>query len=196
VESADSPDAAAYARDHDVCVTGGWRVPDARYQGAFAESYIRSLALAAGLNVLHAVVDDDGVDAMIRYSGDVGSVASPGADVQVKSWSTPSGSDTFWHFDGLNEQQYNKLAGGNYQMPRFLVVLVVPADRSRFAELLDDGLLLRHHAYFASVALEPRIEAPDPRRRRRVLVPKRNLLTAAALRAMLHPELVAQRSGS
>jgi uncharacterized protein DUF4365 len=171
-------------------------VPDARYQGAFAESYIRSLALAAGLNVLHAAVDDDGVDAMIRYSGDVGTVASPGVDVQVKSWSTPKGSDVFWHFDGLNEQQYNRLAGDNYQMPRFLVVLVVPADRSGLAELVDDGLLLRHHAYFASVAQEPRIDAPDPRRRRRVLVPRGNLLTVTALRKLLHPELVAQRSGS
>jgi hypothetical protein len=171
-------------------------VPDARYQGAFAESYIRSLALASGLNVLHAVVDDDGVDAMIRYSGEVGAVASPGVDVQVKSWSTPSGSDAHWHFDGLNEQQYNRLAGRNYQMPRFLVVLVVPADRSRFAEVLVDGLLLRHHAYFTSVAQEPRIKEPDPRRRRRVLVPKRNVLTPEALRAILHPGLKTQRSAS
>ncbi|WP_326561217.1 DUF4365 domain-containing protein [Micromonospora sp. NBC_01796] len=169
-------------------------MPDSRYQGAFAESYIRSLALASGLNVLHAVVDDDGVDVMVRYSGEVGAVASPGADVQVKSWSTPAGSDTVWHFDGLNEQQYNRLAGGNYQMPRFLVVLVVPAHRNRFAEVLDDGLLLRHHAYFTSVAQEPRIEDPNPRRRRRVLVPKRNVLTPTALRAMLHPGLVVQRS--
>ena len=141
---------------------------DTRYQGAFAESYIRSLALASGLNVLRADVDDDGVDVMIRYSGEVGAVASPGIDVQVKSWSTPKGSDRLWHFDGLNEQQYNKLVGDNYQMPRFLVVLIVPSDQSRLAEVLEDGLLFRHRAYFVSVARDVRIEDPSPRRRRRV----------------------------
>ncbi|MGH3734223.1 MAG: DUF4365 domain-containing protein [Micromonosporaceae bacterium] len=171
-------------------------MPDARYQGAFAENYIQSLALAAGLNVLRAVIDDDGVDMMIRYSGEVGNVASPGVDVQVKSWSTPSGSAEFWHFDGLNEQQYNKLAGGNNQMPRFLVVLIVPAERDRFTELLADGMLLRHLAYFEHMTPKPRIPDPDARRRRRVQVPKCNLLTPQALRAMLHPELVTPRSGT
>src|SRR5260370_35944196 len=109
-------------------------MPDVRYRAAFAEAYIRCLALAAGLNVLRAEIDDDGVDVTIRYSGEVGYVASPAVDVQVKSWSAPSGSGAAWHYDGLNEPQFNKLAGTNYQMPRFLAVLVVPAERERLAD--------------------------------------------------------------
>jgi hypothetical protein len=164
-------------------------MPDARYQGAYAESYIRSLALASGLNVLRAEIDDDGVDAMIRYSGEIGTIASPGVDVQVKSWSTPRKDGEFWKFDGLNEQQFNKLAGLNYQMPRFLIVLIVPTDRVRLAEILADGMLLRHRAYYISVAHEPRIENPSTSRRRHILIPKNNVLTSDALRKLVHSDL-------
>jgi len=139
--------------------------------------------------VLHAAIDDDGVDVMIRYSGEVGYIASPGIDVQVKSWSTPRVSADCWAYDRLNEQQFNKLVGTNRQMPRYLVVLVVPADPERLTELLDDGLLLRHRAYYASMAHEQAIAAPCADRRRRVLVPKANVLTVAALRGLLHPDL-------
>jgi len=173
------------------------RVPDARYQGAYAEMYIRSLALAAGLNALTYTIDD-GLDVQIRYTDDADSPALrswPGVDLQVKSWSTPRGGGDFWTFDRLNEKQFNKLAGDDYTVPRYLVVLVVPADRLRLTEVVDDGLLLRHHAYFATVP-GPRVGSPDVTRRKQVLVPKRNVLTAATLRGLVHPELVAPRSGS
>lgn len=164
-------------------------MPDVRYRGAFAESYVRTLALAAGLNVLRAEIDDDGVDAMIRYSGRVGAVASPGIDVQIKSWSNPSGSDSDWYYDGLNQHQYNHLVDDNYQMPRYLVLLIVPNDQHRLAELLGDGLLLRHHAYYTSLAGQPRVINPSSGSSRRVHVPKGNLLSPSALQNLLHPDL-------
>lgn len=168
-------------------------MPDVRYRGAFAESYVRTLALAAGLNVLRAEIDDDGVDAMIRYSGKVGALASPGIDVQIKSWSNPSGSAGAWHYDGLNQQQYNELVDHNYQMPRYLVLLIVPGDQRRLAEVHDDGLLLRHHAYYTSITGQPRIASPSAGSSRRVHVPKANLLTPPALRGLLHPDLSTAR---
>lgn len=167
----------------------GVAVPDMRYRGAFAESYVRTLALAAGLNVLRAEVDDDGVDVMIRYSGRVGPLASPGIDVQIKSWSSPSGSASAWHYDGLNQQQYDQLVGHDYQMPRYLVLLIVPDDHRRLAELHGDGLLLRHHAYYTSIAGEARIPHPRSGSSRRVHVPRANLLTPVALRGLLRPDL-------
>ncbi len=81
-------------------------------------------------------------------------------------------------------------------MPRLLVVLIVSVERDRFTAMLSDGILLRHLAYFTSLAEQPRITDPDRRRRRRVKVPKRNLLTPQALRGLLHPELIAPRSGT
>lgn len=169
---------------------------DPRYQGAYAEMYVRSVALAAGLNVLTYEVDD-GIDAMVRYTRDDDSDPDelrswPGIDLQVKSWSRPAGSGDHWRFDGLNEKQYNKLAGDHVH-PRYLVVLLVPADRAELTEVVRDGLLLRHHAYFTRVA-GPRIESPDGTRRRRVEVPKQNVLTAGALRALVNPALLTQRS--
>jgi hypothetical protein len=166
----------------------GVAVPDVRYRGAFAESYVRTLALAAGLNVLRPEIDDDGIDAMIRYSGAVGPLASPGIDVQIKSWSSPSGSAGAWHYDGLNQQQYNQLVGDS-QMPRYLVLVIVPSDQNRLAELHAEGLLLRHHAYYTSLAGQPRVANPSTGSSRRVQVPKANLLTPAALRELLHPDL-------
>ena len=164
-------------------------MPDVRYRGAFAESYVRTLALAAGLNVLRPEIDDDGIDAMIRHTGRVGPVPSPGIDIQIKSWSSPSGSHVAWHYDGLNQQQYNQLVGDDYQMPRYLVLVLVPSDQHRLAELHDDGLLLRHHAYYASLADETRIADPSANSSRRVHVPRANRLTTSALRGLLHPDL-------
>jgi hypothetical protein len=168
-------------------------LPDARYQGAYAESYIETLALAPGLNVLiHKV--DDGIDLYIRYTADDGTVRMwPGIDLQVKSWSTPVGTDEFWSFRGLNEKQYNKLAAADQTQPRYLVLVLVPADQSRLTEVVEDGLLLRHRAYYTQVT-GPVIPEPDHRRRRQVLVPKRNVLSAARLRALMPPVLVTPRS--
>jgi hypothetical protein len=171
-------------------------VPDARYQGEYAEMYIKSLALSAGLNVLTYAVDD-GIDAMVRYTSDDDSDSDelrswPGVDLQVKSWSTPSGSADYWTFDRLNEKQFNKLAGDHVH-PRYLVVLLVPEDRLRLAEVVSDGLLLRHLAYYTSVS-GPRILGADSSRRKSVRVPKRNVLTAAELRKLISPELSSMRS--
>lgn len=47
----------------------------------------------------------------------------------------------------------------------------------------------RHRAYYTSIADQPRIDEPDSGRRRRVAVPKANVLTPPSLRALLHPEL-------
>jgi len=165
-------------------------MPDARYQGAYAEHYVRTLALASNVNVATWAIDDHGVDLTLRApgKGQRGKV-----DVQVKSWSTPHGSADFWHFDRLNEVQYNHLVAEDDQPVRVLVLLVVPAAGLDRTVLVDDGLLLRHCAYYATVP-GPRIEQPDPARRRRVLVPRKNLLTPAALRRLVYPQLLPQRS--
>jgi hypothetical protein len=169
-------------------------VPDTRYRGEYAEAYVRALALAAGLNVATFAVDD-GIDAQIRYTSEDDHPVLrnwPGVDLQVKSWSTPAGQHDFWSFSGLNEQQYNKLVG-KFTFPRYLVVLIVPTDRWLLTEVRDDGLLLRHCAYYTTVP-GPRVAHPDPSRRKGVRVPKRNVLTAQSLRHLVSPQLIAQRS--
>jgi hypothetical protein len=90
----------------------GYSVLDARnHQGKFGQDYVRVLASAAGLLVYTPDLDYDGIDLLIRWPGQVGAAASPAIDVQVKSWSNPRKSGGSWRFDGLNELQFNKLAG-------------------------------------------------------------------------------------
>jgi hypothetical protein len=166
-------------------------VPDARYQGEYAEQYVRTLALACDVNVASWAVDDFGVDLTLCVAGR----GHPKVDMQVKSWSTPRGTDDFWRYDRLNEVQYNHLVGGAEEPPRYLVVLIVPAEAVQRTEVVAEGLLLRHQAYFAEVQ-GPRIEPADASRHKQVLVPRRNVLTPATLRGLLQPQLVPQRSGS
>lgn len=163
---------------------------DARnHQGKFGQDYIRVLASAAGLLIYTPDLDYDGIDLGIRWPGRVGSAASPAIDVQVKSWSTPHKSDGAWRFDGLNELQFNKLAGQAYTVPRYLFLVIVPRSVDAYAEILTDGMLLRYQGFYVSLRNEPLIQEPSRERRRVVRVPIGNLLTSGTLRTLMHPGL-------
>jgi hypothetical protein len=171
-------------------------VLDARnHQGKFGEDYIRVLASAAGLLVYTPDLDYDGIDLGIRWPGRVGSAASPAIDVQVKSWSTPHKSGGAWRFDGLNEMQFNKLAGQAYTVPRYLFLVVVPQSADTYAEIFTEGMLLRYQGFYVSFRDEPVIEAPSRERRRVVQVPIGNVLTSGTLRTLMHPGLAAYWRG-
>ena len=88
------------------------------------------------------------------------------------------------NFRGLTEWQFNKLAGPDFTVPRFLFVICVPADNQAYAAMSTDGVLLRHLGYFVSLRAEKPIEDPDKDSRRLVRVPTANVLTAAALRRL------------
>jgi hypothetical protein len=64
---------------------------DRVWQGHYGEAFVRSLACAAGLVTSKKDLDVDGVDIQIGYPGVLGSMRYPAIDVQVKSWSNPSG---------------------------------------------------------------------------------------------------------
>lgn len=155
-----------------------------QHQGKFGEDYVRVLASAAGLLVLQGDLDADGVDLGFRATGQYGRVQSPTLEAQIKTWSAPSGSSGQWTYRGLNEWQFNKLAGDGFQVPRFLFVICVPADSQRYAAAMSEGVMLRHLGYFVSLRGEEPIANPDRRRRRPVKVPMANVLTACALRRL------------
>jgi hypothetical protein len=161
-----------------------------RLQGKFGEDYVRVLASAAGLLVYTYDLDADGIDLGFRFPGRVNHVASPAIEAQVKTWSKPSGQAGEWHFNGLNEVQFNKLAGDDYSVPRFLFLILVPSDARDYAALSTDGMLLRHLGYFVSLRAATPIEHPNNRRRRPVQVPKANVLTVATLRKLTDLSLV------
>lgn len=159
------------------------------HQGKFGQDYVRVLASAAGLLVYTPDLDYDGVDFLIRWPGRMGAAASPAIDVQVKSWSRPRNTEGHLHFNGLNEVQFNKLAGSAYTVPRYLFLVTVPPDREIYSEIRTDGMLLRYQGYYLSLRDEAPTENPRTDKRHLVRVPIGNVLTVRSLRGLLHAEL-------
>lgn len=159
------------------------------HQGKFGADYVRALASAAGLLVFGYDLDVDGVDLGFRLPGPVGGAVSPAIEVQVRSTSAARLAHGEWYFDGLNEVQFNKLAGTDFTIPRFLVLVCVPPRPGEYADFRTDGMLLRRLGYFVSLENEPRIPEPDRHRRRPVRVPVGNVLTVRSLRGLIHPSL-------
>lgn len=157
------------------------------HQGKFGQDYVRALASAAGLIVFGYDLDIDGVDLGFRLPGPVGHVVSPAIEVQVKSWSRPRPAAGEWYFDGLNAVQFNKLAGSDYTIPRFLFLVCVPSRSREYATFQTDGMLLRQLGYFYSLEHEARIAQPDKARRRPVRVPMSNVLTIQSLLSLVRP---------
>ncbi len=161
---------------------------DARnLQGKFGEDYVRVLASAAGLIIYTPDKDRDGVDFLLRWPGRAGAAAFPAIDVQVKSWSSPQKSGGTWRFGGLTEVQFNKLAGHDYLVPRYLFLVVVPDDPDQYSQISADGMLLRYQGYYLSLREEALVSEASPARRRTVYVPIGNILTVRSLRTLMLP---------
>lgn len=159
---------------------------DARcHRDNFAADYVRALASAVGLPVLDHIPDSAGVDLGIRLPSRVDHTMSPGIDVRVCSSSESRQMGSEWHFDGLTEIQFNRLAGTGFLYPRLLFLVRVPDDRSEFATVQTDGMVLRQLGYYRSLEHEPKIDDPDATRRKPVRVPLSNVLTDRTLLALI-----------
>lgn len=158
-------------------------IPWRAHQGQFGEDYVRVLASAAGLTVSKCDLDVDGIDLQITLPHDAGSVRSPRIEVQVKTTSRLRPVDGVFRYDGLNGRQFNKLAGPGFMVPRYLFLVTVPPDTSRYADLNHNGLLLRHIGYWTSLSSCDVVS--EARSSVRVRVPTANVLTARRLRELV-----------
>ncbi|MEU4220883.1 DUF4365 domain-containing protein [Actinoplanes sp. NPDC026623] len=155
-----------------------------QHQGKFGEDYVRVLASAAGLVVTKEDIDADGIDLGFKSVGTCARTYSPTIEAQIKTWSTPSGSAGHLTYRGLDEWQFNRLAGPNFSVRRYLFVICVPTKRHLYTSSLTDGVMLRHLGYYLSLEAEQPIAEPDRARKRTVRVPLANVLTAATLRQL------------
>jgi hypothetical protein len=163
---------------------------DARsHQGKFGEDYIRVLASAAGLLVSRDDLDYDGIDFCIKMPGSSSYGWSPRIDVQVKTTSRAKRRDAAFDFDGLNQRQFNQLAGTDFVVRRFLFLVIVPTRAAEYAALNTAGLLLRDVGYYVSLQQLDRIARPDTGKRVRVTVPTANVLTVTTLRRLINPDV-------
>ena len=117
----------------------------------FSHAYVRAVAHAAGYFVQEAnrAVDSDGVDLTLMERGNGGVVRSPRLDLQLKATAQLVTDDPF-PFD-LDIKNYNELRSETFQVPRILVVVVVPTERASWVTATEQELTVRHCGYWLSL---------------------------------------------
>jgi hypothetical protein len=117
----------------------------------FSHAYVRAVAHAAGFFAQEAnrTFDGDGVDLTLLARSPEGTVRSPRLDLQLKATAAPVTEDPF-AFD-LPVKNYDELRSESLQVPRILVVVVVPEDAASWVSATEDSLLLRHCGYWMSL---------------------------------------------
>jgi hypothetical protein len=145
-----------------------------------ARGYVRALATAAGLHVSACDVIQDGVDFGFRFPSSV----FPAVEARVVWTAKPREEDAQWCYDGLDEVCFNRLAGLDFTVPRFLFLLVLPPDRA-YLSFQSDGMVLHHLGYFHPMAHELPVAAPDRSRCRPVQLSLARVLTGSSLRDLL-----------
>lgn len=152
-----------------------------QHQGLHGEGFLFAMASAAGLLASKPSIDVDGIDWLIGHPGPLGTARSPKIEIQVKTWSRPQGDDQAWQYR-LARGHFNALAGPGFDLRRYLILVIVPADASAFAVCDADCMKVRHAAYWVSLAdRELCPTGPDDPASVAVLVPRRNRLTPDAL---------------
>lgn len=156
------------------------------HQGDFGEQFVVTIAVAANLRVSRAHRDDIGVDWHLNHPGRAGTKRYPGIEVQVKTWSTPRQQQGAWRYP-LRVHNFNTLAGRDYQVPRFLFLVVVPRDPARWLDTFDDRFVARHAAYWACLHDREPVSERPPDSTVTVSVPTANRLDVPALHGLFAP---------
>lgn len=120
-----------------------------------SKAYVMAVASVAGFQTAEPGPDNDGIDWTIAAPGVRGTVRSPKLDIQVKAHgAAPLSEDTTFP---LKQGNYDLLIGTDWLVPRILVVMIqdAAAEPSDWIDLDDEQLVLRHCAYWVSLADEP-----------------------------------------
>ncbi|WP_217140438.1 DUF4365 domain-containing protein [Streptomyces sp. AC627_RSS907] len=155
---------------------------DNGHRGAFGEEFIRMLATAANLDVTRKERDRVGVDWQLGYTGRRGTRRFPAIEAQVKCTSSPDIHEDHIRYP-LKVKNYNQLAGPDYEMPRFLFLVLAPADPFAWSHATEERLRLSHAAYWLCLHDQDPVDL-DGRSgsgTRTVYVPRANLLTVDSL---------------
>ncbi|MFB6770457.1 DUF4365 domain-containing protein [Streptomyces sp. NPDC056337] len=158
---------------------------DNGHRGHFGEQFIRMLAVAANLDAAQRDRDRVGVDWQLGHPGRPGRRRYPVIEAQVKCTSSPELHDDHIAFD-MKAQHYNELAGRDYDIPRFLFLVLAPSDPLTWSDVTPERLLLRKAAYWTCLHDQELVGAGTSARR--VRVPRGNLLTAATLHDLFSPD--------
>jgi len=117
----------------------------------FSHAYVRAIAHAAGYFVQEAnrPFDGDGVDLTLLARGPGGVVRSPRLDLQLKATAAAVTEDPF-PFE-LDVKNFEELRSEILQVPRILVVVIVPTDQTNWVSATEKELTVRHCGYWKSL---------------------------------------------
>ena len=151
-------------------------------QSEFGVAYVRAVVHAAGFFAQEAnrLLDGDGVDLTVFLRGVGGVVRSPRLDLQVKTTGAGAVGDPFPY--DLDAKNYGELISTDWQIPRILVVVLVPPDSADWVDASEDRLVLRRCGYWLSLRGQPPTTNTATQR---VWVPRAQVFHMDPLRALM-----------
>lgn len=116
----------------------------------FSNAYVRAVAATAGYALYKPEVDDDSVDWGIAATGGKGTTRSPRIELQLKCTSQDVLDDQNLKYP-LKVKNYKELRPDNYQVPRILVVVLVPDQVAEWLSHSEDSLEMYRCGYWVSI---------------------------------------------
>ena len=151
-------------------------------QSEFGIAYVRAVAHAAGFFTQESnrTTDGDGVDLTICHRGARGTVRSPRLDLQVKTTAGTVAQDPIPY--DLDVKNHHELVCADWQVPRALVLVVVPEPPAPWVEATEAQLILRRCGYWLSLRGQP---ATTNTTTQRVFLPRAQVFHVQPLRDLM-----------
>ena len=136
----------------------------------FSNAYVRAVAATAGYTLYKPEVDDDSVDWGIAATAGKGTTRSPKIELQLKCTSRDLWDDGNLKYP-LKVKNYNELRPENYQVPRILVVVLVPNQVAEWLSHSEESLVMYKCGYWVSIrgwdetSNKDTVTVPIPRKR-------------------------------
>lgn len=118
-----------------------------------SKAYVRAIAAVGGFSVSQPEVDDDSIDLKIVARGGEGVVFSPELNLQLKCTSRDVLDGEFIRYP-VRIKNYRDLII-NSQVPRLLVVVLVPENLENWLQQSEDEMCMRYCAYWVSLRGQP-----------------------------------------
>ncbi len=128
---------------------------DENLKAEFGLVYVRAVAYAAGFFVQESsrMMDADGIDVSLFSRDKFGLTRSPRLDIQIKTSVLGQTAETVVH--DLSAKNYDELRSSNFQVPRILVVVIVPELRRDWLAWTSDSLSLKRCGFWRSLLGQP-----------------------------------------
>src|SRR5712692_1428702 len=147
----------------------------------FSNAYLRAVVATAGYNVYKPEVDDDSVDWGIGTRGGIGTIRSPRVELQLKCTSQEVIKEMHLAYP-LKLKNYDDLRFDDYQVPRILLVIIVPENLGEWLTQSEEQMTLRRCGYWLS--LRGQLEVPNISSVT-VYVPRAQMFNVAQLQEMM-----------